>query len=1029
MTRFTTIPASIVAYLLLQLHPAFAQDYPSLAGALTTVHEATVGEFGFYGSTAAIQFGDGTRWTGATGLTGPDTASQGGRDLVVEDRFHIGSQTKTYTGTVVLQFVDDGIVGLDDTLEHWYGLEPEVTDALSVMPQSLREVVTIRDLLSMRTGIAEYLAGQDPNNPEQTVLDVWNANNGDYDLTRQQLLSVSLGLPSTMTPGEQSTFEYSNANFMLAGIIAEAASCQAGDCRDIGQLITEEVVEPLNLTNTLYPVGTEWGTDQHTNGTWVQNELVSDFTETTPSVPNSAGAMISNVEDQLSWLVELTTNTQGTLSPETFAERLENTTEMVGMVGTVEGAYGLGIYGEHSVETGALMLGHGGELSGYQTLMFYYPGDDETAEDDIFVVANVNTFLNVSLDRAFLPSDINSIYFDLQKTVEVFRAYQANPDGCTADTNGTTCTGTTVTTSTLTITDALTVQSSGQRWSEPDIGFDAPVPTYMFYGNDDVGVEAVDAAITVDLDGILEGYGNNLTLLRLDGSANTVEVFGTLEASGAAAVALDASAASDDTITVNRLGTVIGDILATGGNDVLRMDGLITGDVTLGSDAVMDGVGTVMGLVAGAGTVAPGRSNGTVAGSMTASRFEQTDGVLQIAVFGTAGTASLLEIDEQTSNGFPVPDTGVGILNGTILRLNGTSLRGDFQIPILTATNELYGTFAQIEDVEGLLSPALGRLERDLIYADNSVLLTSTSPAAFDAVSAANYSNSLSLLDQSLSLSQSITEMTHSQPQGFAYAVGSYASFEGEDEVEGFSIVASGLVGGIIVPFQTEGQLALSVAQSKTKASIGSGGGTQEIDTFSTGLSFGSKVGALDVGASVFYSEADVDYRRETGAGAARGQTDQQSWSAVIAVGQTQEGDLWRSGWRSSLAYFHVSEDSFTESYSPGVAIRFDERQYERLRIGLDVKAERQPRNQPFAPWVSAGVFYHVDMKNADIDYSAAGTQGTLEARLADGFELQIAAGASYETASGAVWSAGITASGGDLNTTARLSTGFNIKF
>ncbi len=1021
--------SALTLCLFLLPYHASAQNFPTLTELLDITHESTVATYGFYGSTAAIQFGDGTRWSGATGVTGPASGSQAGRPLIVEDRFHIGSQTKTYTGTVVLQFVDNGTVSLSDTLQHWYDIQPAATAALSVMPQSLRETVTVRDLLSMRTGIAEYLGGPDPNHPGQTVLDVWNARNGNYDLSRQELLSASLALPATMTPGDQSTFSYSNANFMLAGIIAEAASCQAGNCRNIGELITDQVITPLNLGNTLYPVGTEWGSDQHTDGTWDYYGTLTDFTETTPSVPNSAGAMISDITDQLSWLVELTTNAQGTLDPATFAERLRNTTDMNGMVGTVEGGYGLGIYGEHSLETGAFMLGHGGELSGYQTLMFHYPGEAATTLDDLFIVGDINTFLNIPAERRLLPSDINSIYFDLQKTVALYNAHQANPDGCSSGAAGTTCTGTTVADATMVVGNSFTIQPSGQRWTAPAVDFDAAVPTYVYYGDAGTGVVATDTAVTVERDGILEGYGNGLTLLQLSGSANTVDVAGTIEATGADAVAIDAGAGSNDRINISAAGTVVGDILATGGSDALRIDGAVMGDVTLGSAARLTGTGMVKGRVAGAGTVIPGDPDATAASSMTVSRYEPTGGTLDITVFGSANAADILLVDEQTSEGFAVADTGVAVLGNSTLRLSGTPLSGNIQTPILTAVHGLTGTFAQVEDDAGLLTPGAGRLRHDLIYTANSVLLTSTSPAAFDAVAAGSYGDGLIVLDQALAQSQAMARTAPSRPAGFARGLGGFASHDKQDGVAGFDIGSGGLIAGIAAPLGAGGYYSLSLAQTRSSASLDQGGGTQETDTLSAGLSFGFGVGALDISASVFYGTGDVDYSRRTGADSARGSTGQRRLGAILGVGQSFDRGDWRPGWRSSLAYFHVSEDAFRETAATGVAMSFDERSYGRARLGAGVSAERQPRDMTLSPWVSADLFYHVDTDSSDIRYSAPGVRGVLKSRSADGLELRVGAGASYTAGSGAVWSAGITGSGGDLATTLRFDVSLGLDF
>lgn len=1004
---------------------AKAQNFPNLNGLLDITHESTIAEYGFYGSTAAIQFGDGTRWTDATGTTGPADASQGGRDLQVDDRFHIGSQTKTYTGTVVLKFVDDGIINLEDTLQDWYAKDPVATAALSVMPKAQREFITVRDLLSMRTGIAEYLGGEDPNNPGKTILDIWNENDGNYDLTREQLLTASLGLPQTMTPGDQNTFEYSNANFMLAGIIAEAASCQAGSCLSIRELITERVVDPLDLTNTLYPVGTEWGTTQHTNGTWNLQGTLSDFTETTPSVPNSAGAMISNVEDQLTWLVEATTNAQGTLSPETFALRLENTTDLNGMVGIVEGGYGLGIYGQDSLETGAFMLGHGGELSGYQTLMFKYPGDLNTDEDDLFIVSNINTFLNYSDERKFLLSDINDVYYDFQKTIGIYDAYRQNPDGCTSDAVGTTCTSTTVAVTQMQVADAFTIEPSGAFWAGTTIA----LPTYVFYGEDNTGVTAQDANVVVQEGAILEGYGNSITLLQLEGTANTVDVRGTITTTGADTVAIDASSASSDTINIATTGSVDGQILATQGADMVHLNGVVEGDIALGTSARIDGTGTVLGMVSGAGTTAPGAMGDVAPSTMTVSRFEPTDGTLEINVSGGSASADLLNVVQQMSSNAPVPDTGIAILDNTTLRLTGTPLYGEFLIPILSTDIALENQFAQIEDPSGLLEANGTRLKYNLVYTPKEVFLSSTSPAVFDGIAAASYADSLTVLDQSLGYSLANAQRGATRPTGFARSLGMAASVSNQDGIADFQIGSLGLLGGIGGPFADGGYYELAVAQTEANASLDNNGGRQKVDMMSAGLSLGFALGTLDMAVSVFYGEGDVEYRRLTGSGVARASTDQKRWGAIIGAGKTTEHGEWETAWRSSLAYFHVEEDAFTETASSAAALSFDERAYDRVRLGVGVKSQRKQRDLTLSPWVSGDIFYHADTNSSDIQFDSVNGSQTLEARPASGFEIKFGTGVTYKTPAGALVSAGVTAGKRNSSVSVQFDTSLSFDF
>lgn len=702
-----------------------AQNIPNLGALLDVTHAATTGNYGFFGSTAAIQFGDGSRWSNAAGLTGPDNASQGGRALNVADRFHIGSQTKTYTGTVVMQLIDQGLISFEDTLETWYKRQPYVMQALQVMQPDLRKIVTVHDLLSMRTGIPEPLSGADPYTPKETVLNVWNAKTGKYDLTVEQLLVASLGQNPTMTPGDEGTFEYSNMNFMLLGLIAEAASCELGSCKTIRELITD-LVTSEGLDNTIYPIGTEWGTDAHTNGTWDYFGVNSDFTETTPSVPNAAGAMISNIDDQLDWLVEVTTNRHGTLSPETFAKRFERTSDMNGMVGLERAGYGLAMYGQHSLDTGALMLGHGGELSGYQTLMFRYPGDASTDLDDLFVVANVNTFLNVQNKRIFPASDIHSMYYDLQRSAAMYDMFEATPDGCTSDGGGIVCTGTTLADTTIPVFETtLTIQPSGQRWVAPQVNFDVSVPTWVFYGNDETGVAATNATINIENQGKLEGYGNGMTLLQTDGSSNSINISGEMRAIGDTAIAIDASAQSNDMIVINSDGVLNGDVSAIGGADRVSVAGALNGDVKTGADASIDGAGTITGMVSGSGRLRPGILGEDNPNAMTLGRYEATGGILEITIFGPQGGASSLLVDQQISESFNIPETGIAVLTNGTLRLGGTPPTDDQFILLLHADQGLTGTFAKIEDPAGMLSADNLTIQSEIVYTDNSVFLRS----------------------------------------------------------------------------------------------------------------------------------------------------------------------------------------------------------------------------------------------------------------------------------------------------------------
>ncbi len=72
-------------------------------------------------------------------------ATAGTRRPKADQRFRVGSVTKTFTATIVLQLVDEGKLGLGDTLEdHLPGVVPRGNE------------ITIRQLLQHRSGLVNY---------------------------------------------------------------------------------------------------------------------------------------------------------------------------------------------------------------------------------------------------------------------------------------------------------------------------------------------------------------------------------------------------------------------------------------------------------------------------------------------------------------------------------------------------------------------------------------------------------------------------------------------------------------------------------------------------------------------------------------------------------------------------------------------------------------------------------------------------------------------------------------------------------
>lgn len=93
-------------------------------------------------------------WSGASGWA--NQAEQ--REFQIDDRAMIGSVTKMFTSTVMMQLAEEGILDLDDTLDQWLPPDkrysPRHERSVNVRGS---DVVTLRELLNGRSGIPDFV--------------------------------------------------------------------------------------------------------------------------------------------------------------------------------------------------------------------------------------------------------------------------------------------------------------------------------------------------------------------------------------------------------------------------------------------------------------------------------------------------------------------------------------------------------------------------------------------------------------------------------------------------------------------------------------------------------------------------------------------------------------------------------------------------------------------------------------------------------------------------------------------------------
>ncbi|MEU5765330.1 serine hydrolase domain-containing protein [Streptomyces asoensis] len=265
----------------------------------------------------------------------------------------IGSETKTFTVTALLQLVDEGKVGLDDTIGKYIDGVPN------------GDKITLRQLAGMRSGLFNYSADED----------FFKALTSDPQrpFTPQQLLDYSFKHPVLFPPGEK--FYYCNTNLILLGLVVEQMSGQ-----HLNDYIQDHVLDPAGLDHTLFPTGNEFPTP-HSQGYTDQTATgaVEDSADWNPSWGWAAGAMISRLDDLRVWARTVATGVlpdgSRMISPATQKQRLITPPTPIPGAG-----YGLGIFDVQG------WIGHNGSLPGYESLTIYLP----SARATLVVVLNTD---------------------------------------------------------------------------------------------------------------------------------------------------------------------------------------------------------------------------------------------------------------------------------------------------------------------------------------------------------------------------------------------------------------------------------------------------------------------------------------------------------------------------------------------------------------------------------------------------------------------------------------------------------------
>ncbi|MFI5784008.1 serine hydrolase domain-containing protein [Nocardia sp. NPDC051570] len=221
-------------------------------------------------------------WTGSAGV-----AELGGSQGVpVDGRFRVGSITKTFVATVLLQLVGEGRVGLDDPVNRYlpqFGVDPRIT---------------IRMLLQHTSGLFNYTGEQDPDGTVEPGMfpssgkEAVDAFHRDYQ--PDELVRFALSKSARFAPGTQ--WSYSNTNYILAGLLIEKITGTPYALQVYGRIVV-----PLGLWGTTVPGHSTAILGPHAHGYTAYADAGAvkavDITDLNPSAAYAAGEIVSTTQD------------------------------------------------------------------------------------------------------------------------------------------------------------------------------------------------------------------------------------------------------------------------------------------------------------------------------------------------------------------------------------------------------------------------------------------------------------------------------------------------------------------------------------------------------------------------------------------------------------------------------------------------------------------------------------------------------------------------------------------------------------
>lgn len=252
-----------------------------------------------------------------------DVASK--QPIKKDTRFRVGSVSKMFTAAMIMKAAEENKLSLEDKLSKYY---PTIPNA---------DRITLEQMLAHRSGIHNFTSDE--------------LYYSYYSLprTEAQMVDVISKTPSDFEPDSKAS--YSNSNYYLLSLILQKAYK-----KPFADILNDKILKPLKLKNTT--AGNKINTANNEANSYSYEGVWKIETETDPSVPLGAGAIVSNAADLTTFIENL------------FAGKIVTPASLAKMQ-TLQDGYGLGMFTfPFYDETG---YAHTGGIDGFSSVLAYFP--------------------------------------------------------------------------------------------------------------------------------------------------------------------------------------------------------------------------------------------------------------------------------------------------------------------------------------------------------------------------------------------------------------------------------------------------------------------------------------------------------------------------------------------------------------------------------------------------------------------------------------------------------------------------------